>query len=498
MITSGIISVLTLKVLALILSGTIVGIIVGAIPGLTVTMGVALFLPVTFGMSPIEGISLLLALYIGGTSGGLISAILLKIPGTPASIATCFDGHPMAARGEAGKALSIGIVYSFLGGMFSLLVLFFVAPLLANLALEFGPYEYFSIALFSVTMVAGLSGDSLTKGLIAALLGLTIAFIGMAPITAFPRFTFGFDELNDGINLLPALIGLFAVSQVIEDAEETKVPAFVKAAAYKMKGVGFSLKEFVEQLGNFFRSSIIGTGIGILPGLGGAICNILAYGAAKKQSKHPEKFGTGIMDGIVASETSNNASTGGALVPLMTLGIPGDNTTAILLGGFMIHGISPGPLLFETNGVLVYGIFTALVICNFCMIIAMFSGMRYFVKILSVPKHILFPLIIALCVVGAFGVNNRVFDIWTMLVFGVLGWLMKKASMQTTPLLLGFILGPIIEVNLRRGLMKSRGDLMPFLTEPISGGILLLTAFVLCYTAFNEYKKYRQRRALSV
>lgn len=494
MIISGILSVLTMKVIALIVSGTIVGIIVGAIPGLTVTMGVALFLPVTFGMSPIEGISLLLALYIGGTSGGLISAILLKIPGTPASVATCFDGHPMAARGEAGRALSIGIVYSFLGGTFSLLVLFFVAPLLANVALEFGPYEYFSIALFSVTLVAGLSGDSLTKGLIAAVLGLVISFIGMAPITAFPRFTFGFDELNDGINLLPALIGLFAVSQVLEDAEETRVPKFMKVAAYKMKGIGFSMKEFVEQLGNFFRSSAIGTVIGILPGLGAAICNILAYGIAKKQSKHPEKFGTGVMDGIVASETSNNASTGGALVPLMTLGIPGDNTTAILLGGFMIHGISPGPLLFDTNGVLVYGIFSALVICNIFMIIAMYGGMHFFVKILSVPKHILLPVIIALCVIGAFGLNNRVFDVWTMLAFGVLGWLMKKASMQTTPLLLGFILGPILEVNLRRGLMKSRGDLMPFLTEPISGAILFLTVFVVCYTAYNEFKKYRMLR----
>ncbi len=494
MIISGILSVLTLKIFALMASGIIVGIFIGAVPGLTVTMGVALFLPVTFGMSPVEGISLLLALYIGGTSGGLISAILLKIPGTPASVATCFDGHPMAARGEAGRALGIGIAYSFIGGMFSLLVLFFVAPLLANVALEFGPYEYFSIALFSVTLVAGLSGDSLTKGLLAAVLGLILSFIGMAPITAFPRFTFGFDALNDGISLLPALIGLFAVSQVLEYAEETRVPAFMKVAAYKMKGVGFTMKEFVGQTGNALRSSTIGTVVGILPGLGAAICNILAYGIAKKQSKHPEKFGTGVMDGIVASESSNNASTGGALVPLMTLGIPGDNTTAILLGGFMIHGITPGPLLFDTNGVLVYGIFSALVICNIFMVIAMYGGMRFFVKILAVPKHILLPLIVTLCVIGAFGLNNRVFDIWTMLAFGLLGWLMKKAAMQTTPLLLGFILGPIIEVNLRRGLMKSRGDFTPFLTEPISGAILILTISVVFFTALNELKKLKIRR----
>jgi len=493
MILAGILSVLTVKALALILGGTVVGIIIGAIPGLTVTMGVALFLPVTFGMSPVEGLSLLLGLYIGGTGGGLISAILLKIPGTPASVATTFDGHPMAARGEAGRALSIGIVYSFLGGVFSLLVLFFTAPPLANVALQFGPYEYFSIAVFSLTMVAGLSGGSLTKGLIAAVLGMTIAFVGMAPITAFPRFTFGFNALDDGINLLPALIGLFAVSQVLEDAEERIGTGVVKAVAYRMKGIGFTMQEFVSNLGNLFRSSAIGAGIGILPGLGAAICNLIAYGVARNRSKHPEKFGTGVMDGIVASESSNNASTGGAMVPLLTLGIPGDNTTAILLGGFMIHGITPGPLLFDTEATLVYGVFTALVIAHIFMLVAMFGGMRFFVKVLAVPKHILLPVVMALCVVGAYGINNRVFDVWTMLVFGVIGWLMKKASLPVTPLLLGFILGPIVEINLRRGLMKSHDSVLPFLTEPISGAILVLTVVVVAYTATKEARKYRAR-----
>jgi putative tricarboxylic transport membrane protein len=492
MILTGIVSVLTVKALALILGGVIVGIVVGAIPGLTVTMGVALFLPVTFGMSPVEGLSLLLGLYIGGTSGGLISAILLKIPGTPASVATTFDGHPMAARGEAGRALSIGIVYSFLGGVFSLLVLFFVAPPLANVALQFGPYEYFSIAVFSLTMVAGLSGGSLTKGLIAAVLGMTIAFVGMAPITAFPRFTFGFSALDDGVNLLPALIGLFAVSQVLEDAEERLSVGSMKAVAYRMKGLGFTMKEFVDNLGNFFRSSVIGAGIGILPGLGAAICNLIAYGVAKNRSKQPERFGTGVMEGIVASETSNNASTGGAMVPLLTLGIPGDNTTAILLGGFMIHGITPGPLLFDTEGVLVYGVFTALVIANVFMLVAMYGGMRFFVKILSVPKHILLPVIMALCVVGSYAINNRVFDVWTMLAFGAIGWLMKKASLPVTPLLLGFILGPIVEINLRRGLMKSHDSVLPFVTEPISGVTLLLTVVVVGYTAVKEFRKFRE------
>jgi len=496
MVIEGILSVLTVKTIALIFGGTVLGIVFGAIPGITVTMGVALFLPVTFGMPPVEALSLLMGLYIGGTSGGLISAILLKIPGTPASITTTFDGHPMAVRGEAGKALGVGSGYSFLGGMFSLVVLFFISPLLADVALQFGSYEYFSIAVFSLTLVAGMSGGSLLKGVFSALIGLAFTFIGMAPITAFPRFTFGFSQLDGGIALLPALIGLFAVAQILEDSEAgVAAPECGPISDYKIKGFGFSFKEFRSQTWNFLRSSAIGTGIGILPGLGGAICNVVAYGAARNQSKEPEKFGTGVIDGIVASEASNNASTGGALVPLMTLGIPGDNTTAMILAGFMIHGITPGPLLFDTNGVLVYGIFTALVLANIFMLFAEFGGMRLFVRILAVPKHLLLPVVMTLCVIGAYGLNNRLFDVWTMLFFGGLGFVMKKVALPTTPLLLGFILGPIVETELRRGLMKSRGDFLPFFTEPISGAILALTFVVVGLTAWGEFKKRRAKKA---
>lgn len=495
MLIEGLLSILALKTIGLIFFGTVLGIVFGAIPGITVTMGVALFLPITFGMQPIEALSLLMGLYIGGTSGGLISAILLNIPGTPASIATCFDGHPMAARGEAGKALGVGIVYSFLGGMFSLLVLMLLAPVVAEFALQFGAYEYFSIGVFSLTMISSLSGGSLVRGLVSALLGMIFAFVGMAPITAYPRFTFGFESLDAGFSLLPALIGLFAISQILEEAAQKKGVKVTTVTNYKIKGFGFSFREFRSQTVNFLRSSVIGTGIGILPGLGGAICNIVAYGAAQKQSKYPEKFGTGIIDGIVASETSNNASTGGALVPLMTLGIPGDNTTAIILAGFMIHGITPGPLLFSTNGLLVYGIFAALIVANLCMLVAEFAGMRIFVRILSVPKHILLPIVGIMCVIGSYGLNNRVFDVWTMLLFGVLGYFLKKLEIPSAPLLLGFILGPIVEVSLRRGLMKSHGDFAPFITEPISGVILFITLLVVAGTIAGEIRKHRKKRA---
>lgn len=491
MMIDGILSVLHLDTILLIFGGTLLGVIIGAIPGLTVTMGVALFLPVTFAMEPVNGLSLLMALYIGGTSGGLIPAILLKIPGTPSSIATTYDGYPMAARGEAGKALSVSIICSFLGGVLSLAVLFWVSPMFAEVALQFGPYEYFAIALFSLTLVAGLSEGSLLRGLGAAGMGLVVAFVGMAPITAFPRFTFGWTELDGGISLLPALIGLFAVAQVIEAGESTLREKPLKAAKYSLRDMGFSISAGMAHLGNLLRSSFIGVGIGVLPGLGGSVSNLVAYGVAKKRSKHPEKFGTGITDGLVASESSNNATSGGALVPLMTLGIPGDNTTAILLAGFMIHGITPGPMLFESHGILVYGIFTALVISNIFMIGVLYGGMGGIVRILSVPKHILLPIIMMLCVVGAYGINNRMFDVGCMLVFGILGWLMKKVRLPITPLLLGFILGPIIEVNLRRGLMSSRGDFLPFLTEPVSGIILLATVVVVAVTGFREYKTFR-------
>jgi putative tricarboxylic transport membrane protein len=494
MFVAGLLSILSFQTLALIFGGVVLGIIFGAIPGITVTMGVALFLPITFGMTPIDGLSLLMGLYIGGTSGGLISAILLKIPGTPASIATTFDGHPMAVRGEAGRALGIGIVFSFIGGMFSLIVLMLLAPALADFAIQFGSYEYFSIALFSLTMISSLSGGSLVRGFISAILGMMFAFVGMAPITAYPRFTFGISALDAGFSLLPALIGLFAVSQILETAEEKKSGVLPKIADFKIKGFGFSLKEFKEQAWNCLRSSIIGTGIGILPGLGGAICNIVAYGTAQKQSKHPEKFGTGIIDGIVASETSNNASTGGALVPLMTLGIPGDNTTAIILAGFMIHGITPGPLLFSTDGLLVYGIFAALIVANLFMLVTEFAGMRIFVRVLSVPKHILLPIVAAMCVIGSYGLNNRVFDVWTMLLFGAIGYFLKKLSLPSTPLLLGFILGPIMEINLRRGLQKSHGSFAPFVTEPISAVILVITLLVVVATVAGEIRKVRRKR----
>lgn len=483
MIIEGILAVITSPVcLMLIALGVIVGIIFGSIPGLSATMAVVLFLPMSFGMQPVHGISLLIGLYIGGISGGLISAILLKIPGTPSSIATTFDGSPMAERGEAGKALGTGILYSFLGGLVSIIALIFISPLLAKFALKFTPVEYCSIALLSLTIIASLSGESMINGLLSGLFGITAAMIGIAPLDGFKRFTFGVSQLGSGLIIVTVLIGLFAIADIFEYAFERKEDEHGEIIDYSINGFGVSIKEFKEQFVNFIRSSLLGLGIGILPGVGGSTASILSYSAAKNSSKHPDKFGTGIIDGIVASESSNNAMTGGSLIPLLTLGIPGNTVTAMLLGGLMIHGISPGPLIFIKSGKIMYAIFTALIVANVAMLVLEYWGLRYFVKLMDIPKGTLFPIITVLCAVGAFATNSRVFDIYAILAFGLIGFLFNKVGIPKTPFIIGFIIGPIAEVNLRRALMASGGSLLPFITRPISAIFIALTILSIVMT----------------
>lgn len=491
----GINAVFTLEGLLFIIIGVIVGIIFGSIPGLSATMAIALFLPVTYGMSPLNGIILLIGLYIGGISGGLISAILTRIPGTPSSIATCFDGYPMTQKGQGARALGIGVAFSFIGTVLSTIVLIFISPQLAKVAINFGNYEYFAVAIFSLTMVAGLAGKSMVKGLVSAVLGWMFATVGMDLLGSVPRFTFGANELMAGFNILPVLIGMFAISEILTTAEKARLGEQSKVVQVNMKqikGLGFTIKELLGQAYNTIRSALIGIGIGILPGIGGGTANMLAYSVAKNQSKHPEKYGTGVMDGLVASETSNNAAIGGTLIPLLTLGIPGDTVTAMLLGGLTIHGIVPGPLLFQNNIDIVYGIFIAMIVAATAMLVIEFYGLRMFVRLLKIPKHILLPVIFLFCVVGAFGLNNRLFDVWTILFFGLLGYLFTKFKIPTSPFILGFIIGPMAETNLRRGLMFSGNDFTPFLTSPISAIFLLASAFSI---GFAIYKKLSGKRS---
>ncbi len=476
--------------LVAIIGGVAIGIVFGSIPGLTAAMAVALCLPLTFGVDPVTGLCLLCGLFVGGISGGLIAACLLNIPGTPSSIATTFDGHPLTMRGEAGRAMGIGILYSFIGLLFGMVVLVFMAPVVARFALRFGPFEYFSVAVFSLMLVAGLSGKDLAKGIATALLGLVAAMVGLAPHDSVKRFTMGIPALDGGFNLLAVLTGIFAISEILKEAEARKGGDALTVPPFSMPGFfGLRAGEFRQQFGNMLRSAGIGVTIGILPGIGGATSNLLAYSAARDSSKHPEKFGTGVIDGLVASETANNATIAGAMVTLIALGIPGDSVTAMMLGGFIIHGIQPGPLLLQTNGDLIYALFVALFIANFAMLVLEYYGIRIFARLLQVPKAYLFPVIIVMCVVGAYGVNNRVFDAVSLLGFGLFGYGMIKCKFPVTPFILGFVLGPIIEEKLRTGLMSSNNDLTPLLTRPISAFFLISAAAYLVYIAWRAHRK---------
>lgn len=455
--------------LGLIFIGVGIGIIFGAVPGLTATTAIAMFLPVTFALPITPSISLLIALYIGGISGGLISAILLNMPGTPSSIATCFDGRPLALKGQAGKALGVGIVFSFIGTILSILVLIGIAEPLASITIKFGPWEYFGVTFFSLSLIAGLSGKNIIKGLMTAVLGMMFATVGSAPIDGSMRFTFGTNALSAGFQTMTVLVGLYAIGEVLDTAgllqsgRDPKVETNVK-----IKGIGFSFAEFKSQIFNMLRSTLIGIGIGILPGIGGGTSNLIAYSAAKNSSKNPEEFGTGIIDGVVASETANNATIGGAMIPLLTLGIPGDAVTAMLLGGFVIQGVQPGPLIFTNNASVVYGVFAAMIIASIMMLFWAFAGMRLFIRLLRVPKNYLLPVIMVLCMVGAFALNNRTFDVWAILFFGLVGYALQKAKFPLPPLILGFVLGGTFETNLRRGLQVSGGSFMGLFQSPIA------------------------------
>lgn len=473
--------------------GVVVGIIFGAIPGLSATMAIAIFLPITYGLSTVEGMATLVGLFVGGISGGLISAILLNMPGTPSSVATCFDGRPMALNGQADKALGGGIVFSFLGTLLGTGALIFIAPALASVAIKFGPHEYFAVTFFSLSLIITLASSSLRKGLMAGLLGIMFAMVGLDGIEASPRFTLDIRAIRSGFNVLTVLVGLYAIAEILNNCENASDTAKAEVHDVKMHGFGITLPEFLGQMGNFVRSSLIGLGIGILPGIGGGTSNIVAYTVAKNQSKHPERFGKGELSGVVASESANNAGIGGAMIPLLTLGIPGDTTTAMMLGGLMIHGITPGPLIFENYGNLMYAIFILLILASFTMLVVEFVGLKGFIKVLQVPKYYLLPLIVVLCGVGAFGLNSRVFDIGSVLFFGVVGYLLAKCKYPLPPMILGFILGPVLEVNLRRGLTSSQGRISEFFTRPISGTIIIFTLLFIVYSVYKVSRLNKNR-----
>ena len=495
LIGGGFSTILTPIGIFLMFIGVAVGIVFGALPGLSATMAIALFLPVTYAMAASNAMTLLMALFIGAISGGLISAILLHIPGTPSSVATCFDGHPMVKKGQAAKALGIGVVFSFIGTVFSTILLMFIAPQIARVAINFGSFEFFSIAIFSLTMIATLSSGNMVKGVMAGVIGFMFSTVGTDSIESSARFTFGSTYLKGGFDMLAVMVGLFAVGEIIAAAQTSRHQNEELMAQPSMKGIkgfGFTMKEFFGQGKNALRSALIGMGIGILPGIGGGTSNVLAYTVAKNNDKHPEEFGTGRIDGVVASETANNATIGGAMVPLLTLGIPGDTTTAMLLGALTLHGLTPGPLLFQNQADIVYGIFAAMLVCSVIMLFMEFFGLRVFVKLLSIPKYILLPCVFVLCVVGAYALKNNMSQVIACLIFGAIGFAFKKFEIPTTPFILGFILGPLAEINYRRGLIRTKGSFLPFLTSPISAVFLSIAVLVRVMYALKPMRARRK------
>ena len=476
-------------IVAFMVLGVVVGVVFGALPGLSATMALAVLLPVTFAMEPDAGIAMLVATYIGGVSGGLVAATLLRIPGTPSSIATTFDGYPLTLKGEAVKALATGMVASAVGGLLGLAVLVAFAPMLARFAIKFGAAEYTSLTIAALMLVVVLSASNMIKGLLSATLGLALATIGFAPIGSAQRFSFGSIDLLAGIGIIPFMVGLFAVSQLIREFTEPRTRVRSKL---DLRGTGITIKEFLGNGFNMLRSSAIGIGIGVLPGIGGSAANLVAYGAARSASKSPDTFGKGNVEGIYAAESSNNASVGGALLPLLTLGIPGDGVTAILIGGFTIHGLQPGPLLFRTEPEIVSTIYAAFLLATIALLFFQLLTIRLFPRVLLIPRHYLMPVLALLMVVGVYIAQYRVFELWLMLGFGGMGYLLEKYGFPLGPLVLGFVLGTIFETNFRRAIMFSGGDWSTFITRPVSAVLLVIAVGLLAYSVFQIVRARRK------
>ena len=474
--------------LFLMMTGTALGIVVGAIPGLTGAMLITLSLPLTFAMqNPADAMVLLISMYVGSISGGLITATVLRMPGTPASIMTTLDGYPMAQKGQPGRALGLGMTASFVGGLISWVFLWLLAEVMADLSMQLTPFNLFALVMVALALMATVSGDSLTKGLLSGFLGILIALPGQSPATGQLRLTFGFAELNDGFKLLPVLIGLFAVSQVTR--ELLNIDRSTNVVRCTTRGLLMTGRDWKNQAANLVRSSLVGTWVGILPGIGANIGSVLAYSAAKTVSKEPEKFGHGAEAGIVASEAANNATVGGALIPLIAIGIPGSVIDAILLGALVIHGLQPGPLLFRDSPEVVHTIIATMLVANVFMFVFMLSTVRWLIQLVDVPRAFLMPMILVFCVLGSFGLGNRIFDVWVMLAFGFVGFALESIRIPLAPFVIGFVLAPIAEEKLGRGLMLSNGSYMPLLTEPITCGLMLLAVILLAAPIFRQLKR---------
>ncbi|MDK2824469.1 MAG: putative tricarboxylic transport rane protein [Clostridia bacterium] len=488
-------SILQLQSLMLVFLGVTGGILVGSLPGLTATMGVALLVPFTFNLPIHQGVAMLLGIFSGAIYGGSISAILIRTPGTPAAAATLLDGYPLSQRGEAGRALSMSVFSSFIGGFSGALIMTFLSPQIAKFALKFSAPEYFALAMFGLSIIISVSGRSVIKGIMAGLFGLLIATIGIDPVSGYPRFTFGSMELFEGPSFIPTLIGLFAFSEVFKGVENIVTQSKVENRITQLLP---SLADIKKCWKIILKSSVMGTFIGSIPGAGSDIAAFVGYSEAKRTSKYPEKFGTGVIEGVAAAESSNNACTGGAMIPMLSLGVPGDAVTAVLLGAFIIQGLRPGPLLYRDHMDVVYSVFAGMMMANVVMFIVGMLGIRIFARIISINRNILLPIIFLLSIVGSYSMRNSMFDVWLAIFFGVIGYFMQRYEFPASPILLALILGPMAESNLRRALIKSAGDFSILFTRPISAILLTLAVVSLISSLIRQMRFEKKIREESL
>lgn len=467
---------LSLQNILIVGIGVAIGTIIGAIPGMTTPMGVALALPFTFTMPPVTGILLLLGVYKGGLYGGSITAILIKTPGTPAASCTVLDGYPLSQKGDARKALDIALYASCTADLISNVSLILFAGVLASFALSFGPPEFFTLIVFSLTIIAGVSGPSLAKGILSGCLGLILATVGLDLVYGTERFIFGDYRLMAGLNFIPVLIGLFALPEIIDRATRRARPGSLRA---QNLGVGATLADYRRVLKSTVRGSIFGVMLGAIPGIGGAPAAFLSYSEARRTSKNPENFGKGEIEGVAAAEAGNNGVAGATMIPLLALGIPGDVITAVILGAFMIHGLRPGPILFEQNLPMIYALFMGILLSSAYLLLVGKIAIRFFSRVATVPNRILYPIVLVLCVYGAYAVNNNLFDILVMLLMGLVGYSMLRLDIPVAPFLIAYVLGPLLEDNFRQSLLIADGDNTIFIRNAICITFWVLTCMSL-------------------
>jgi putative tricarboxylic transport membrane protein len=471
-------SVFELNILIPWILAMIFGIFVGAIPGLTATMAVALIVPLTFYMQPIAGLAMILGVSFCAIFAGDIPATFLRIPGTPASGAAILDGYEMSTQGKGPLALALDLTCSVIGGLIGILILILVAPVLAKFALRFTNFEYFWLAILGLSMAAVISKGTKVKGAISGILGLIFATIGVDITTGYPRFTFGSTQLMDGIGFIPAMIGLFGISEVFKNVlspETLKNPTIIEKIQISFRSVGTLLYKFKFLI---VQSSVIGNIIGALPGAGADIAAWVSYGVAKKASRRSDQFGTGIEEGVIAPTAANNAALGGTWIPALVFGIPGDTITAIVLGAMMMYGLKPGPLIFQQNRFLVNQIFSVALVSQLFLLVIGWAGIKAFTYFYKFPRNVVLVGIGVFCIVGSYALRNNLFDVTIMLLFGILGFVMERCQIPMVPLILALILGPMIEDNLRVGLVKSDGSFLPFLIRPICSAFVVLFIFL--------------------